>query len=83
MLDSLAQEKNLPNACVVLNGLDMLKRKYDYYYGYGHYGSDGSSSHYGDKNDCSIKKYVCFNCRFCHCTYLYKKASPRRGGFTM
>ncbi|MBR2239702.1 MAG: polysaccharide biosynthesis tyrosine autokinase [Prevotella sp.] len=41
MLDSLAQEHKLPNACVVLNGVDMSKRKYGYYYGYGRYGKYG------------------------------------------
>ena len=41
LLDSLAQENKLPNACVVLNGVDMSKRKYGYYYGYGHYGKYG------------------------------------------
>jgi len=38
MLNSLAQENKLPNACVVLNGVDMSKKKYGYYYGYGRYG---------------------------------------------
>ena len=71
LLDSLAQEEKLPNACVVLNGVDMSKRKYGYYYGYGRYGKYGygrygnygsygygnyASSHYGDKNDGSIKR---------------------------
>ena len=41
LLDSLAREHKLPNACVVLNGVDMSKRKYGYYYGYGHYGKYG------------------------------------------
>ena len=41
MLDSLAQENKLPNACVVLNAVDMSKRKYGYYYGYGRYGKYG------------------------------------------
>ena len=41
MLDSLARENKLPNACVVLNGVDMSKRKYGYYYGYGRYGKYG------------------------------------------
>ena len=41
LLDSLAQENKLPNACVVLNGVDMSKRKYGYYYGYGRYGKYG------------------------------------------
>ena len=41
LIDSLAKEGKLPNACVVLNGVDMSKRKYGYYYGYGHYGKYG------------------------------------------
>jgi capsular exopolysaccharide synthesis family protein len=79
LLDSLAQENKLPNACVVLNGVDMSKRKYGYYYGYGRYGKYGrygnygkygsyghygnyghygmyADSHYGLKDDNSIKK---------------------------
>ena len=79
MLDSLAREEKLPNACVVLNGVDMSKRKYGYYYGYGYYGKYGrygygkygysrygygnygsygnyANSHYGNKDDNSIKK---------------------------
>jgi capsular exopolysaccharide synthesis family protein len=41
LLNSLAQENKLPNACVVLNAVDMSKRKYGYYYGYGRYGKYG------------------------------------------
>lgn len=41
LLNSLADEKKLPNPCVVLNGIDMSKRKYGYYYGYGRYGKYG------------------------------------------
>jgi capsular exopolysaccharide synthesis family protein len=41
LLNSLAQENKLPNACVILNGVDMSKRKYGYYYGYGRYGKYG------------------------------------------
>ena len=41
MLNALAKEKKLPNPCVVLNGIDMSKRKYGYYYGYGNYGKYG------------------------------------------
>ena len=41
LLDTLARENKLPNACVVLNGVDMSKRKYGYYYGYGYYGKYG------------------------------------------
>jgi capsular exopolysaccharide synthesis family protein len=74
LLNSLTREDKLPNACVVLNAVDMSKKKYGYYYGYGHYGKYGryaygkhgygyyggygnyTSSHYGNKNDDSIKK---------------------------
>lgn len=79
LLDSLARENKLPNACTVLNGVDMSKRKYGYYYGYGRYGKYGrygygkygysrygygnygsygnyANSHYGNKDDNSIKK---------------------------
>ena len=82
MINALANEKKLPNMAVVLNGIDMSKKKYGYYYGYGrydkygrygrglssygygqygHYGNYGnygnySSSHYGNKDDHSIKR---------------------------
>lgn len=41
LLNTLADEKKMPNPCIVLNGIDMSKRKYGYYYGYGHYGKYG------------------------------------------
>ena len=82
MLNGLAAEGKMPNPCVVLNGVDMSKRKYGYYYGYGRYGKYGrygygrygygkygygnygnygqygqyAESHYGNKDDDSIKK---------------------------
>lgn len=85
LLNSLAEEKKLPNPCVLLNGIDMSKRKYGYYYGYGRYGKYGrygygkygygkygygkyghygtygqygryANSHYGNKEDHSIKR---------------------------
>jgi Mrp family chromosome partitioning ATPase len=80
LLNSLTQENKLRNACVVLNAVDMSKRKYGYYYGYGRYGrysrygygkygygrqgylgnyssyGNYAASHYGDKDDGSIKK---------------------------
>ena len=84
LLNTLAEEEKLTNACVVLNGVDMSKKKYGYYYGYGRYGKYGrygygrygygrygygkygygnygnygnyADSHYGDKNDNSIKR---------------------------
>ena len=82
MLNTIAKEGKLPNPCVVLNGIDMSRRKYGYYYGYGAYGKYGrygygrygygkygygnygnygnygqyAESHYGNKDDDSIKK---------------------------
>lgn len=41
LLNSLDSEDSLPNPCVVLNGIDMSKRRYGYYYGYGKYGKYG------------------------------------------
>lgn len=85
LLNGLAEEKKVPNPCIVLNGIDMSKRKYGYYYGYGRYGKYGrygygkygygkygygkyghygtygqygryANSHYGNKEDHSIKR---------------------------
>ena len=75
ILNDLSAEGKLPNPCVILNGIDMSKRKYGYYYGYGRYGKVGrygysqyghlghygtygqyAASHYGSKDDNSIKK---------------------------
>ncbi|MBR6980289.1 MAG: polysaccharide biosynthesis tyrosine autokinase [Prevotella sp.] len=85
LVNSLANEKKLPNMAIVINGIDMSKKKYGYYYGYGKYGKYSrytsygkygnygssyggyggygtygsyggySNSHYGNKNDTSIK----------------------------
>ena len=41
LLNNLSKEGKLPNPCVVLNGIDMSRRKYGYYYGYGAYGKYG------------------------------------------
>jgi capsular exopolysaccharide synthesis family protein len=41
MLNAINSEKKLPNLCIVLNGVDMSKKKYKYYYGYGKYGKYG------------------------------------------
>ena len=64
LINGLAYEKKMPNMSIVLNGVDLSKKKYGYYYGYGSYGSYGaygtygsySNSHYGDKNDDSVKR---------------------------
>ena len=41
LLNTLVEEKKLVNTCVILNGVDMSKKKYGYYYGYGRYGKYG------------------------------------------
>ena len=46
-INDLAKEKKLPNMCVVINGIDMSKKKYGYYYGYGKYGKYGRYGRYG------------------------------------
>ena len=85
MINALKKEEKLPNMCLVINGIDMSKKKYGYYYGYGKYGKYGryaygygygrygrygygssygsygnygnyNESHYGNKDDNSIKK---------------------------
>ena len=77
LLNTLNEEKKLKNTCIVLNGVDMSKKKYGYYYGYGRYGKYGrygynsygkygygnygnygnyAASHYGNKDDDSIKR---------------------------
>lgn len=76
LINSLAEEKKLPNMCIAINGIDLSEKKYGYYYGYGKYGKYGryghygkgssygsygsygdySNSHYGNKNDNSVKK---------------------------
>lgn len=87
MINGLNAEKKLPKMSIVINGIDMSKKKYGYYYGYGKYGKYGrygkyghygygkygkygsygsygnygsygtyANSHYGDKNDTSVKR---------------------------
>ena len=41
LINSLADEKKMPKPCILLNGIDMSRRKYGYYYGYGKYGKYG------------------------------------------
>ena len=38
LINELADNNKLPNPCIVINGLDLQKKKYGYYYGYGKYG---------------------------------------------
>src|SRR5574344_1912202 len=49
MLNSLVAEKKLKNTCIVLNGVDLSKKKYGYYYGYGKYGKYASYGGYGHR----------------------------------
>ena len=64
LVNSLYNEGKLKNMSIVLNGVDMTKRKYGYYYGYGNYGKYGRYGygkyghygHYGYGNDASSKK---------------------------
>ena len=42
LINELYHEQKLPNLCTIINGVDLKKRKYGYYYGYGKYGK-----HYG------------------------------------
>ena len=47
LINSLADGKKLPNMSIVINGIDMSKKKYGYYYGYGRYGKYGRYGRYG------------------------------------
>ena len=38
LINELAENNKLPNLCIAINGLDLNRRKYGYYYGYGKYG---------------------------------------------
>lgn len=38
LINELQEHRRLPRLCTVINGLDMKKKKYGYYYGYGKYG---------------------------------------------
>ena len=61
-VNRLAEAKKLPKINLVLNGIDLKKRKYGFYYGYGkyrysrygtyygRYGHYGSYGHYGDRS---------------------------------
>lgn len=44
-LNELANDNKLPNIAVVINGIDMSKKKHGYYYGYGKYGSFSKYGH--------------------------------------
>ena len=45
MINDFAENNKLPNVSIVVNGLDMSKKKYGYAYGYGKYGKYGKSTY--------------------------------------
>lgn len=47
LINELQDRHRLPNLCTAINGLDMKKKKYGYYYGYGKYGKYGYGKKYG------------------------------------
>jgi len=46
-INAFATEKKLPNMALVINGIDMSRKKYGYQYGYGRYGRYGRYAQYG------------------------------------
>ncbi|WP_290079879.1 GumC family protein [Bacteroides acidifaciens] len=38
LINELAENDKLPSLCIAINGFDLQKKKYGYYYGYGKYG---------------------------------------------
>ena len=70
-VNDLARDNKLPHMTIAINGIDMSKKKYGYYYGYGRYGryarygrysnhrygyGNYGNSRYGNENDTSIKQ---------------------------
>ena len=70
-INDLARDNKLPHMTIAINGIDMSKNKYGYYYGYGRYGryarygrysnhrygyGNYGNSRYGNENDTSIKQ---------------------------
>lgn len=47
LINDISSRGQLPKVNLVLNGIDMTKRKYGYYYGYGKYGKYGYGKRYG------------------------------------
>jgi len=47
LINSLSEQKKMPNMAIAINGIDMSRKKYGYYYGYGKYGKYGKYGHYG------------------------------------
>lgn len=49
MLNDMSISKKLPNMAIIINGIDMSKKKHGYYYGYGKYGRYKSYGGYKSK----------------------------------
>ena len=47
LINGLSASYKLPKMSIVLNGIDMSKKKYGYYYGFGKYGKYGKYARYG------------------------------------
>lgn len=47
LINNVHKDNKLPKMSLVLNGVDLKKKKYGYYYGYGKYGKYGKYGHYG------------------------------------
>lgn len=48
LINSIYYDEKLPNVNIVINGVDLKRKKYGYYYGYGKYGKYGSYNKYGN-----------------------------------
>ena len=46
LINALNHDKKMPKMSIVLNGVDLSKKKYGYYYGYGQYGKYGKYGSY-------------------------------------
>ena len=47
LINGLSADNKLPKVSIVINGIDMSKKKYGYYYGYGKYGKYGQYGNSG------------------------------------
>ena len=47
LINEIRDQKKMPKINLVLNGIDLKKKKYGYYYGYGKYGTYGHNGRYG------------------------------------
>ena len=69
MINELVYSEKLPNVCVVINGIDMSRKKYGYAYGYGKYGHYSKYGRYGYKS--SYGKYGSYGAYSSYGSYGY------------